>query len=303
MATRRAQNEYLIAFGFVLIVGLFMAVVAWSSGTGSGKSSDASGLLQPNAEVAAGFTATQDFTAAQTGSDSGHLTGLTQADGTEFVASNPLSLAAPDEETPNQVLEQTQSPSREATIQPATSALETSWNYSTPAPGMVGGSSVGGSYGRQAPSTSGGSSGGSSGGYSPSGGMSGAATGSQGKAEAANAAPAESAATAHVSGARAGTGGPTALAGTFVSGLAASNLSAPSMIADSGSIPQLGEGHGNSVALDQPALGIGSSSFASTPAQELVAVPEPATLLLLGTGLALLSPRMRRRRRSPSGRV
>src|SRR5678815_2626613 len=224
MATRRAQNEYLIAFGFVLIVGLFMAVVAWSSGTGSGKSSDASGLLQPNAEVAAGFTATQDFTAAQTGSDSGHLTGLTQADGTEFVASNPLSLAAPDEETPNQVLEQTQSPSREATIQPATSALDTSWNYSTPAPGIVGGS-----YGRQAPSTSGGSSGGSSGGYSPSGGMSGAATGSQGKAEAANAAPAESAATAHVSGARAGTGGPTALAGTFVSGLAASNLSAPSM--------------------------------------------------------------------------
>ena len=36
MATRRAQNEYLFAFGFVLIVGLFMVVVAWSTGTGSG---------------------------------------------------------------------------------------------------------------------------------------------------------------------------------------------------------------------------------------------------------------------------
>jgi hypothetical protein len=81
------------------------------------------------------------------------------------------------------------------------------------------------------------------------------------------------------------------------------NLLSPAAVsADSDLISQLG-GHGDPFAVsDQPDLGIGPSSFALavTPAQQPVAVPEPTTLLLLGAGLAVISQRMRRRRRSPS---
>lgn len=313
MATRRAQNEYLFAFGFALIVVLFMAVVTWSSGTGGGKGSDASGLSQANAQVAEDFIAPQDFTATQTGSGSGHLTGRAPTGtGTEIVVGSSSSLAAAVGETPNNVPEQTQPPSPEAKTQPAT-ALDTSWNHSTPAPGNIGGSVgglVGGSNGRRAPSASGGSSGGSSGGYSPTGGMAKATT-----EPVADAASAESGARAHVSGVRAETGGPAPAAGTSSSGLAISNLSGPlavpfdnlvspaAVFADSDLISPLGESLGDPFAvIDQPDLGIGPSSFslAATPAQQPVAIPEPTTLLLLGAGLAVISQRMRRRRPSPS---
>ena len=327
---KRTQDEYLFAFAFALIIALFMAVVIWNTATASGESSHAL-RLDPVGKMAVDSTKTPPGI---------RFEGLRELalklpEG-DITPGNPVSPAELAGETPGPVREQTQQPPLEQTTQASTPASEIPWNYSIPAPwsaGHLSGGAVpfaaGGSFGGYFPTGSARRATEQTDQASVAGEAQHAVAQSTSRQHLTvdDSAPAESIPAAPV-------------AATQSSGPSISTLSAPlaatldgivppaavledpswpalqlssAAFEDAGAIPrealaspdpiaQLVAAYGDPlVVLARPDLGAEPPLLTATPAEEPRINPEPATLLLLGTGLGLLAQRLRRRGQSDPG--